>query len=116
MIRLLHAPFSFVNYAAGATNIVPARTFWWTTQLGLMPGTMVFVFAGTRIPALSTIAEQGVFALLDRSLIAALVTTSALPMFIRWIGALFSRGLAERNADCSSGNSQPASGGPDVRH
>lgn len=88
MLRLAHAPFSFVNYGSGATNIVPVKTFWWTTQLGLLPGTMVFVFAGTRIPALSTIVERGVLALLDVSLIAALVATFILPVFIRWIAGL----------------------------
>ncbi len=88
MLRLAHAPFSFVNYGSGATNIVPAKTFWWTTQLGMLPGTMVFVFAGTRIPALSIIAERGVLTLLDVSLIAALVATFIMPVFIRWIARL----------------------------
>ncbi len=83
LVRLLHAPFSFVNYGAGATNVVPLRTFWWTTQLGLLPGTMVFVFAGTRIPTLTVIAEQGVVALLDSTMLAALATTCLLPLMIR---------------------------------
>ncbi len=110
MLRFLHAPFSFVNYAAGATNIVPAWTFWWTTQLGLLPGTMVFAFAGTRIPALSVIAERGVLSLLDRSLIAALLTIAILPIFIRWIAALIRRRFIPRHVDCITRSRQDPSG------
>lgn len=109
-IRLLHAPFSFVNYGSGATNIVPVSTFWWTTQLGLVPGTMVFVFAGTRIPTLSVIAEHGVVALLDSTLIAALITTSALPVVIRGISALIRRGFSRRHDDCDENSDAECSG------
>jgi len=28
MLRLLHTPFSFLNYVAGATNVVSTKTFW----------------------------------------------------------------------------------------
>jgi uncharacterized membrane protein YdjX (TVP38/TMEM64 family) len=83
MLRLLHTPFSFVNYGAGATNIVSARTFWWTTQLGLLPGTMVFVFAGTRIPSLAIIAERGVAAIFDPLLFLVLILTAFLPILGR---------------------------------
>lgn len=82
-MRMLHAPFALMNYIAGGTNIVPIRTFWWTTQVGVLPGTMVFVFAGTRIPTLAQIAETGVMSLLDGPLIAALVATSASPLILR---------------------------------
>lgn len=115
MLRFLHAPFSFVNYAAGATNIVPAGTFWWTTQLGLVPSTMVFAFAGTRIPALSIIAERGVLSLLDQSLIAALVATAIMPIIIRWIAAGIRRRFGSRHANCDSGKTQDPAGGTDVR-
>ena len=99
-VRLLHAPFSFVNYASGATNIVPASTFWWTTQVGILPGTMVFVFAGTRIPNLSVIAEKGAIAMLDPTMLAAFVATSILPVVIRGISALITRWVKWRHNDC----------------
>jgi uncharacterized membrane protein YdjX (TVP38/TMEM64 family) len=85
MLRLLHTPFSFVNYLAGATNIVSTRTFWWTTQLGLLPATMVFVYAGTQIPSLAMIAERGVWALLDAKLLVALIAPSILTVLVRQI-------------------------------
>ena len=84
-LRLLHTPFSFLNYAAGATGIVPPRTFWWTTQLGLLPSTIILVYAGTRIPALSVIADKGPLALLDGTLFAGLLATAALPVILRII-------------------------------
>jgi uncharacterized membrane protein YdjX (TVP38/TMEM64 family) len=84
-LRLLHTPFSFLNYAAGATGIVPPRTFWWTTQLGLLPSTIILVYAGTRVPALSVIADKGPLALLDGTLFAGLLATAALPVILRII-------------------------------
>ncbi len=84
-LRLLHTPFSALNYASGATSIVPAGTFLWTTQLGLLPSTMVFVCVGTRVPKLSVIAEKGPVALLDGPLMAALFATSMLPFILHAI-------------------------------
>lgn len=82
MLRLVHTPFSFVNYVAGATNMVPTKTFWWTTQVGLLPATMIFVYAGTQIPSLATIADRGVIALLDARLLIALIAPAILmPLF-----------------------------------
>lgn len=85
MLRLIHTPFSFVNYGAGATINVPMKTFWWTTQLGLLPATMIFVYAGTRLPSLASMAEQGVFSLLDSHLILALLAAPALTWLVRQI-------------------------------
>jgi len=83
MLRLLHTPFSFLNYVAGATNVVSTKTFWWTTQVGLLPATMIFVYAGTQIPSLATIAERGVFALLDARLLIALIAPAILTPLVR---------------------------------
>lgn len=82
-LRLAHAPFSIMNYAAGAGTDIPLRTFWWTTQLGLLPGNIVFVFAGTRLPGLDILVKQGPLALLDGPLIAALAATVLLPWLAR---------------------------------
>lgn len=84
-LRLLHTPYSALNYVSGATSIVPASTFLWTTQMGLLPSTMVFVCVGTRVPRLSVVAEKGPMALLDGPLMAALLATSMLPFIVRTI-------------------------------
>ncbi len=85
MLRLLHTPFSFVNYVAGATNIASTKTFWWTTQLGLLPATMIFVYAGTQIPSLAKIAERGIWALFDAKLLVALMAPSILTVLVRQV-------------------------------
>ncbi len=83
-LRMAHAPYTFINYVSGALRI-PTRTFWWTTHLGLLPGTAVFVFAGTRLPTLRELSDQGPAELLDIWLIVALVLTGVLPVVIRWL-------------------------------
>ena len=72
-----------MNYAAGAGTEVPFRTFWWTTQLGLLPGNIVFVFAGTRLPGLKILVQRGPISLLDGPMIAALIATVFLPWLAR---------------------------------
>lgn len=114
MLRLLHAPYSLVNYLAGATNLVPIQTFWWTTQLGVLPSTMIFVFAGTRIPTLSAISARGVWALLDYRLFGALAMTAVLPLMIKWVSAWLGQRLAVPKAEYHSVGSPPRSGDTDV--
>lgn len=82
MTRLAHVPYSLVNYCAGATT-VPLSTFCWTTSLGILPGTMIFVFVGTRIPTLQTLAEKGAWELFDPLLFGILAATVVFPVLIR---------------------------------
>ena len=52
-VRLLPiVPFSLVSYAAGAAR-VPLWRFLWTTTLGYLPLTALFVYFGTRLEGLS---------------------------------------------------------------
>lgn len=81
MLRLLHAPYTLTNYAAGATA-VRLRTFWWTTQLGLIPGNVAFVLAGARVPSLGDLA-QSPWDLVNVPLLLALSATVLLPVAVR---------------------------------
>ncbi|MCA8996204.1 MAG: TVP38/TMEM64 family protein, partial [Planctomycetaceae bacterium] len=46
LLRLVPAvPFFVINAVMGLTPL-PARTFWWVSQLGMLPGTVVYVYAG----------------------------------------------------------------------
>jgi uncharacterized membrane protein YdjX (TVP38/TMEM64 family) len=83
MMRMAHVPFSVVNYGAGATS-VSLGTFGWTTTVGILPGTMIFVFVGTRIPTLESLSQTGVWQLFDPLLFALLAATVAFPVLIRW--------------------------------
>ena len=104
-LRLAHAPFSIMNYAAGAGTEVPLRTFWWTTQIGLLPGNIVFVFAGTRLPSLEALVRRGPLSLIDGPMIVALAATVFLPWFFRKMIRLMSpprntaQGVSDLNAD-----------------
>jgi uncharacterized membrane protein YdjX (TVP38/TMEM64 family) len=108
-LRFAHAPYSLTNYVSGATG-VPMRTFWWTTQLGVLPGAAVCAFLGARLPSLEILANQGVYSLLDPWLIVALALPAAVPALIRYAlhrwarrpGALTRRGAAEETRDASS--------------
>ena len=79
-LRLVPAvPFVVVNLIAGLTAL-PVRTFYWVSQLGMLPGTLVFVYAGTqlaRIKSLSTVLSPG--------LIGAFVLLGILPLIMRWL-------------------------------
>lgn len=83
MMRIAHMPFSFVNYGVGATSVSPWK-FCWTTAVGVLPGTMIFVFVGTRIPTLAEVSEIGIGLLVDPILIALFAGTFVFPWLIRW--------------------------------
>ncbi len=49
-------PFFLINLAAGLTQL-PARTFWWVSQLGMLPATVVYVNAGTQLASIRSLAD-----------------------------------------------------------
>jgi uncharacterized membrane protein YdjX (TVP38/TMEM64 family) len=57
-LRLVPVSFTLTNYVFGATRL-ETRTYWWATQLGLLPGNLVFVYAGSSLPDLALIAREG---------------------------------------------------------
>lgn len=82
-LRLLHAPFSVTNYAVGATD-VGVRRFWWTTQLGLLPGNVAFVFAGASLPSLQQLQVEGIWSIVNVPLLVGLTAVGFVPVVIRW--------------------------------
>jgi uncharacterized membrane protein YdjX (TVP38/TMEM64 family) len=84
-LRMAHAPFTLVNYGAGAANI-PLATFWWTTHVGILPATLVFTFVGARIPNIRTVVERGVLAVVDPPLFITLFAIAFSPILIApWV-------------------------------
>lgn len=82
-LRTMHSPYTATNYAMGTTSI-DVKSFWWATQLGLIPGTVIFVWAGTQIPTLETVVEEGAGAVFSLQVIAALGLTGVFPLVARW--------------------------------
>lgn len=84
LLRVLHCPFTVTNYACGATSM-RAGSFWWASQLGMLPGNVVFVYAGAQVPSLSQLAHEGAASILSWQLITALVLLSLLPIVLRYV-------------------------------
>jgi len=82
-LRMMHAPYSFLNYAMGATRL-EIRSFWWATQLGLLPGNILFIYAGTQLPRLEEAADEGLMSIASPQLIVAFVLLGVFPLAVRW--------------------------------
>lgn len=70
-------PFVLINLAMGLTKL-PVRTFWWVSQLGMLPGTLVYVNAGRELGQLNSLGG-----ILSPSLIGAFLLLGLLPMLSR---------------------------------
>ena len=84
-LRLVPAvPFFVINLVMGLT---PLRlpTFWWVSQVGMLPGTAVYVYAGATVPNLRTLGEQGVGGILSPQLIAAFVLLGVFPLLVKLV-------------------------------
>jgi uncharacterized membrane protein YdjX (TVP38/TMEM64 family) len=71
-------PFFLVNLLMGPTRI-PLRTYWWVSQVGMLPATCVYVWAGASVPSLNELAKRGAAGLLSWQLAAALTAIGLLP-------------------------------------
>ncbi|MGD9857049.1 MAG: TVP38/TMEM64 family protein, partial [Planctomycetaceae bacterium] len=84
-LRLIPAvPFFVLNLVMGLT---PMRTwtYWWVSQLGMLPTTCVYLYAGSSVPNLTTLAEQGTGGIVTPKLIAAFVMLGLFPWAVRRI-------------------------------
>ncbi len=78
------APFWLVNLLAGMTKIRVA-TFWWVSQLGMLPATLVFIWAASSAPSLTKIADEGIWSLVDWKVFVALALVGLFPLAARLI-------------------------------
>ncbi|MES2938979.1 MAG: FAD-dependent oxidoreductase [Pseudomonadota bacterium] len=77
-LRLLPlVPFFVINLVMGLTRM-RARTFYWVSQLGMLPGTAVYVNAGTQLAGIDSL--QG---LLSPALIGSFVLLAVFPFLMR---------------------------------
>lgn len=84
-------PFFVINNVMGLTKI-PTRTFWWVSQLGMLAGTAIYCYAGSRIPDLQALSEHGIGSVLNRQQLTqitiALVLLSLFPIAAKKIIAV----------------------------
>ena len=84
-LRLIPAvPFFVINVVMGLTPI-RTWTFWWVSQIGMLAGTCVFVYAGSSIPNLQTLADQGVKGIFTPQIIVAFVLLGVFPIIVKKI-------------------------------
>ncbi len=84
-LRLVPAvPFFMINLVMGLTPI-GLGTYWWVSQLGMLPGTAVYVYAGSTVPDLQTLSEQGVSGVLSPQLLLAFVLLGLFPLVVKLI-------------------------------
>lgn len=82
-LRLIPAvPFFIINLVMGVTPM-RTSTYWWVSQLGMLPGTAAFVYAGSQLPNLQTLAEQGTSGILTPGLILAFVLLALVPLILK---------------------------------
>ncbi|MEP3477755.1 MAG: TVP38/TMEM64 family protein [Fuerstiella sp.] len=88
-LRLFFAiPFLVVNAVMGLTP-VKTSTFWWVSQLGMLPATTLLVYAGSQFPDLKTVAENGSAQMFSPQLIAAFIVLGLFPLAVKTLIAKF---------------------------
>ncbi len=82
-------PFWLINLAMGLTSL-PTRTFYWVSQLGMLAGTIVYVYAGTQLGEFKISAGLifafvllGIFPLIAKKVLDLL---KARKVYAKWAG------------------------------
>ena len=75
-------PFFVINLVMGLTPI-RASTFWWVSQVGMLPATAVYVYAGSTFPSLGELAENGIKGILRPELLVAFVILGLFPLIVK---------------------------------
>lgn len=89
-LRLIPAfPFWVINLVMGLTPI-KLWTYWWVSQVGMFPGTIVYVYAGSIVPNLQLLAEEdGIEAVFTPTRLTQILIAFALlglfPLIVRTI-------------------------------
>lgn len=76
-------PFFLVNLLAGVTRLGIAR-YWWVSQLGMLPATVVYVNAGRQLGNLDTLQD-----ILSPAMLLAFALIGLLPLISRKLMARF---------------------------
>ncbi|MFU8820216.1 MAG: FAD-dependent oxidoreductase [Gammaproteobacteria bacterium] len=72
-------PFFVINLLAGLTTL-RTWTYFWVSQLGMLPGTVVYVYAGTQLARIESPGD-----VLSPGLVGAFVLIGLMPLLMRWL-------------------------------
>lgn len=78
------APFVLVNLVMSVSSI-RASTFFWVSQIGMFPGTCLYVFAGSRLPSLKAALDGSIEGIVSGPLMAALILLGVFPLGVRMV-------------------------------
>jgi uncharacterized membrane protein YdjX (TVP38/TMEM64 family) len=82
-LRLIPAvPFFVINAVMGLTPI-RTSTFWWVSQIGMLPGTAAYIYAGSRVPSLEDLAKTGAAGVLSVNVLVAFALLGIFPLAVR---------------------------------
>ena len=91
-LRLVPAvPFFVINLGMGLTPL-RAGTFYWVSQLGMLPGTLVYINAGSELGKIQSVGE-----ILSPTLIASFVLLGIFPLLVKKILALIEKRRNKEN-------------------
>lgn len=77
-LRLVtYLPFFAINIAMGLTRM-PVWRYYWVSQLGMLPGTFVFAWAGRKLARIEEVSD-----VMSPDVVAALLALAAFPWFAR---------------------------------
>ncbi|WP_025739909.1 dihydrolipoyl dehydrogenase [Salinivibrio socompensis] len=78
-------PFFLINLVMGLTPL-KTRTFYWVSQLGMLPGTAVYVNAGTQLALIDSLGD-----VVSPSVLGSLALLGLFPLLAKWIMAWVTR-------------------------
>ncbi|OOE58134.1 dihydrolipoyl dehydrogenase [Salinivibrio sp. ML323] len=78
-------PFFLINLVMGLTSL-KTRTFYWVSQLGMLPGTAVYVNAGTQLAQIDTLGD-----VVSPSVLGSLALLGIFPLLAKWVMAWITR-------------------------
>ncbi|OOE83673.1 dihydrolipoyl dehydrogenase [Salinivibrio sp. PR6] len=78
-------PFFLINLVMGLTSF-KTRTFYWVSQLGMLPGTAVYVNAGTQLAQIGALGD-----VVSPSVLGSLALLGVFPLLAKWVMAWITR-------------------------
>ncbi|EGR1091773.1 TVP38/TMEM64 family protein [Vibrio cholerae] len=76
-------PFFLINLVMGLTPISTWR-YYWVSQLGMLPGTAVYLNAGTQLAEISSLGE-----IVSLPVLASFVLLGVFPIVVKWLMSKF---------------------------
>lgn len=97
MLRLVVGlPYFVVNLMMGVTPM-PVRTYWWVSQVGMLPSTAVYTYTGSVVPSLDVLAEQGLQGIVTWQFVVALTLLGVFPLAVRLAASRWRKRRSSQN-------------------